>query len=158
MVNKGARVVVATLGFALGGCDDASELEPDAACPVPNDAGCALPRGTYEALYVERAGGTCGNKPATRTVVSGERVTHFGGECSGDVEWSDDFCMASFEASCPEEETGSGFYNRHVSHTSYSMDALSRTGVFELEIFEPDGTLHCASTYDSETHNASCEK
>ena len=151
-------MLVVALGCALGGCGGASELEQGADCPVPNEVGCAQARGTYEAVYVERAGGTCGNRPSTRAVVTGERVTSFAGQCSGDVEWSDDFCMASFEATCPEEETGSGFYNEQVSHTTYSMDALTRTGVFELEIFEPNGTLYCASVYDSKTRNISCEE
>jgi hypothetical protein len=157
MVYRLAPMVIATLALALGSCGAASELEQDADCPIANDAGCAQPRGTYEANFFERPGGTCGAKASTRAVVSGERITRFGGQCSGDVEWTDDFCMASFEATCPEEETGHGFYNRQVSYTSYSLDALSRTGVFELEIFEPDGTLYCASIYDSETRNVSCK-
>jgi hypothetical protein len=110
----------------------------------------------YETIYVERSGGTCGAKESVRASAAPHRVYGFGLACSGFVEWSDDFCMASFEASCPEDEVSPGFYNRQVSHTTYSVDGLSRTGVFELQILEPDGTLYCASTYDSESTNVNC--
>jgi hypothetical protein len=161
MVAKSARTMLAALGLLLGGCSSDTgdlELEPDEPCPIPNEEGCAQPRGTYETGYVERVGGTCGEIFTTRGVIDSIRFTQFQAPCSGDVEWSDDFCMASFEATCPEDDIGSGFYNEQVSNTVYSMDALSRTGVLELQIFEADGMVHCASIYDLESRNVSCEK
>lgn len=150
-----ARMLLVALGLAA--CGGASELEPGAEeCPISSDDGCAQPRGLYETTYVERAGGTCGAKETVRAEAVPHRVHGFGEPCSGFVEWSDDFCMASFEASCPEDEVGPGFYNRQVSNTTYTSDGLSRTGVYELEILAPDGTVHCASTYDLETASLSC--
>ena len=155
----GRALVVVTFGMLAGACGSASERDTGAEddCPIPSDEGCAQPRGVYETSYVERSGGTCGAKEIVRARASPNRVYGFGLPCTGFVEWSDDFCMASFEASCPEEETGPGFYNRQVSHTTYSVDALSRTGVFEVQIFEPDDTLYCASAYDLESANVSCD-
>lgn len=144
------------LGLLGGGCGGATQLETGEVCPIVSEGECAQPRGVYETTYVEREGGTCGPMETVRAEVAPHRIYGFGEPCSGFVEWSDDFCMASFEASCPEEELGPGFFNQQVSHTSYAVDGLSRTGVFEMRILAPDGALHCASTYDLETRSLSC--
>lgn len=65
--------------------------------------------------------------------------------------------MATFEATCPEEETGPGFTNKQVSQTNYTNDAMIGTGVFELSIFDADGNLYCESTYDKHSFNVSCD-
>jgi hypothetical protein len=88
--------------------------------------------------------------------VVAERVTSFAAPCSGTVEWSSDFCSASFEATCPAEEFGPGYRNKQVSHTSFTMDGLIRTGTFELTVFDANGDIFCESTYDTLTENDSC--
>ena len=138
-------------------CGYARSASSEDDCPIPSNVGCAQPLGIYSATYTERAGGTCGAKDSTEVRVVRERVLSFRAPCSGDVAWSDDFCMASFEATCPEDEVGPGYRNEQISHTTYSEDALTRTGVFELSIFDADGNPYCHSVYDSVTRNTSCD-
>lgn len=138
-------------------CGDGRGASGEVDCPIPSDVGCAQPRGIHRATYTERAGGTCGTKDSTEVRVPSERTMSFNAPCSGDVVWSHDFCMASFEASSPEDEIGPGYRNEQISHTSYSEDGLTRTGVFELSIFDADGNPYCHSVYDSVTRNTSCE-
>jgi hypothetical protein len=111
----------------------------------------------YQFTYNERRGGTCGSRPSTTGEAPSVRSTSFSAPCSGSVTWSSDFCVASFNASCPEEETGRGFTNKQVSHTNYTEDGLIGIGVFELSIFDADGNLYCESTYDKQSLNASCK-
>lgn len=85
------------------------------------------------------------------------RQTSFSAPCVGDIVWSKDFCTASFEVTCPEEETGPGFTNRQVSRTNYTEDGMIGIGVYELTIFDANGDVHCESTYDKHALNASCE-
>ena len=126
---------LAALGMAVSACGGTSTADRETSCPIANHVGCAQPRGTYHITYNERRGGTCGGKPATDVEATNVRVTRFNAPCLGNVTWSSDFCTASFEVSCPEEETGPGFTNKQVSHTSYTDDAMIGTGVLELSIF-----------------------
>jgi hypothetical protein len=151
-----ARFTLLT-AVALVGCGGSSTADTDTSCPVPNHVGCAQPRGTYHISYNERRGGTCGSKAPLTTVAPNLRVTSFSPPCSGAVTWSADFCVASFEVACPEEETGPGFTNKQVSQTNYSDDGMSANGVYELSIFDADGNLFCESTYDKHSLNSSCE-
>jgi hypothetical protein len=117
-------------------------------CPQPVASGCALPRGTYHVRYAERAGGTCGERPARDVVAASERVTAFDSPCTGPVTWSRDFCSATFEAACPAEKFGKGFTDRQITHSSYAADGRTRAGTYEYSVFKPDGTPFCKSTYD----------
>jgi len=143
--------------MAVSGCGGTSSADRDTDCPIPNHVGCAQPRGTYHVTYNERRGGTCGDKASAELEASNVRVTAFAAPCSGNVTWSSDFCTASFEVTCPEEETGPGFSNKQVSQTSYTDDAMIGTGVFELSIFDADGNPFCESTYDKHSLNTSCD-
>lgn len=114
------------------------------------EEGCDL------AFDLARAGSVERQHSAEAHHVVAERVTSFAAPCSGTVEWSSDFCSASFEATCPAEEFGPGYRNRQVSHTSFTMDGLIRTGTFELTVFDAKGDIFCESTYDTLTENESC--
>jgi hypothetical protein len=134
----------------------ATAPEGDVTCPIEHQGECAQPRGIYRTTYRERPDGTCGPRADFEGTVSSTRITSFPAPCSGTVHWASDFCSASFEASCPEEETGPGFTNDQVSETHYSQDGLMRTGTFKFTIFDADGNTFCESTYDTLTINLSC--
>jgi hypothetical protein len=144
MPTATSRVIGAMLLFASLDCSAAREP----VCPRPVVSGCALPSGTYHVRYAERAGGTCGARPARDVVAASERVTAFHWPCAGQVKWSNDFCSATFEAACPAEDFGHGFTNRQVSRSSYAANGRTRAGTYEYSVFKPDGTPFCKSTYD----------
>jgi hypothetical protein len=150
--------ILATLAMGFGGCGGTSTGDESSSCPIPNHVGCAQPRGLYEITYNERREGTCGSKAPIKTEAPSVRTTSFDAPCSGSVTWSDDFCVASFEVTCPTEERGPGFTNKQVSTTTYTENGLIGVGVFELSIFDQDGNLFCESTYDKHALNASCEQ
>jgi len=86
-------------------------------------------RGDYETVYAERSGGTCGSLEPTTVRAPPERVMRFSGSCPADILWSSDFCIASFELDCTEEERGPGFTNHQVSRKTYAQDGMSRAGL-----------------------------
>jgi hypothetical protein len=143
------------LAACCHGCGTTT-ADVDTSCPIANSVGCAKPRGVYKTTFNERLGGTCGERPDREVEASATRTTHFGPPCNGDVEWSPDYCSASFEVTCPDEETGAGFTNLQISHTNYTEDGLFRTGVYELTIFDANGEVHCQSTYDTFSFSKSC--
>jgi hypothetical protein len=115
-----------------------------ASCDSPSS--CAAPSGTYEVVHVE-VDGNCGAVPARVVEAWPERVTAFNPPCDGTVQWSDDFCQTTLDATCPREDVGSGFYERQHSESQLSQDASIRTGTDDVTIFRPDGSAHCRSTY-----------
>jgi hypothetical protein len=157
---RDARRILICGAFAalLGACAGSTSTDGDEKCPVANHVGCAQARGVYSITYNERQGGTCGPKESFRGEVANTRVTSFEPPCAGMVDWSSDFCEASFEATCPAEEFGTGYRNKQVSHTTYSMDGMIRTGTFELTVFDTNGDVFCQSLYDSLAENASCQQ
>ena len=107
-----------------------------------------MARGTYHVRYTERVGGTCGALPTRDVAATSGRVSSFHWPCAGQVEWSNDFCSATSEATCPAETFGYGFTDRQVSHSSYTADGRTRAGTYDYSVFKPDGTPLCRSTYD----------
>src|SRR3954454_189633 len=81
-----------TWAILLLGCGS-----PEPACPVPVASGCSQPRGTYEKIFIERAGGTCGPLKTRYIPAVDPLPTHFNAPCSGTITRSDDLCSGSFE-------------------------------------------------------------
>lgn len=154
-----SAVICLVLAVAVSACGDASSTEDDDPdCPIANPAGCAQAHGVYRTTYSERSGGTCGSRESITSRAAEERVTRFTGSCPADIMWSSDFCMASFEVDCTEEERGLGFTNHQDVRTTYARDGMSRTGVFDFSVFDANGNLTCQSTYDTLSVNTSCDK
>ena len=96
-----------------------------ASCDSPSS--CAIPSGTYDVEYV-KVNGNCGEVSVRVVTAWPERVTSFNPPCEGSVQWSEDFCQASFDATCPREDVGAGFYDQQHSESQYSQDGSTRTG------------------------------
>src|SRR5689334_12978402 len=108
-----------------------------AAPACDSDPTCAVPSGTYEVDYVQ-IDGDCGDIPTRIVEASTSRTTSFAAPCAGTVHWSDDFCEASFDATCPRDDVGPGFHDQQHSESTYSQDAAFRTGSSDVTIFAAD--------------------
>jgi hypothetical protein len=61
-----------------------------------------------------------------------------------------------FEARCPAEDFGPGFTDQQWSESTYTPDALVRTGTLDYTVFDARGEFVCNSIYDVESISLGC--
>lgn len=106
---------------------------------------CAARSGAY-VLQLKQRTGNCGAVSDQVVIVSGSAQSEPPDGCTGGSQYTANNCDGDLDVTCPVKPSGT---TRTKGHVEWNADGSRATGIVQLTVFSPNGSVACDSTYDA---------